>query len=349
MVALSACNGGAAGVPARTARVSEVVNVVEARQPEQSAFAPALVGLTVKTQGQVRTGTVSKARVDFSEGSIVRLSDNTLLTVEATTVTDGDLVSRFQLELGKVWISVFNHKLELQTPAGIATVRGSFAVAEVILENPNDPQSAVLLFDCLEGACTAKNDFVDTRFGNLERVVLRKDQRQVAPEAAPPERLREFLDNNRNPESQRIIPTLTAAPTRTPIFALPRPSERTATPEETRATETRVLDPRISETPTISRTIDIRPVTVDPRVTATSTPLLRDLTPIIERTPIVDSRPPTVASRPTDPPPIIRATDPPPIIRATDPPPIIRATDPPPVIRPPDPPRNNVTPVPTRR
>ena len=200
-LALNACNAPAPLEP-RSARVSEIVNIVQARHSQQQPFEPAPVGLTLRASAQVKTGAVSKARVDFSEGSIVRLSENTLLTVEELDANPSNPISRFQLMLGKIWVSVFNRQFELQTPVGVATVRGSFAIFEVVYDRPGDPESARLIVDCLEGDCTAKTDFADSRFGNLERVEVTRQQRDILPQVSPPERLREFLNNNTNPESQ---------------------------------------------------------------------------------------------------------------------------------------------------
>ncbi len=287
---LIACNP-AAPVEPRTARVSEIVNVVEARLSEQQPFGPASIGLTLRANGQVKTGAISKARVDFSEGSIVRLSENTLLTVEELDANPGDPISRFQLTLGKIWVSVFNRKFELQTPVGVATVRGSFAVFEVVYDRPNDPNSARLIVDCLEGDCAAKNDFTDARFGNLERVVVTRQQRDILPEVSPPERLREFLNNNPNPESQRIVPTLTAAPlrTRAPILPLPEtPIVRTPAPTATlepRATDTRAIETRTPEPIAVTRTLEITTTAPLLRATPTPTPGLRLSEPTIIRVP----------------------------------------------------------------
>ncbi|MBI3538385.1 MAG: FecR domain-containing protein [Chloroflexi bacterium] len=268
-LALDACNSPGA-IETRSARVSEIVNIVEARPPQQPNFSPASLGLSLKTNAQVRTGVVSKVRLDFSEGSIVRLSENTLLTVEEIAGSDGDPISRFQLTLGKIWVSVFNRTFQLDTPAGVATVRGSFAIFEVVRDNPNDPNSVKLITDCLEGECTAKNDFTLKRFGNLERVTLTREQRDAAPVPVPPERLRDFLDNNRNSSSQQIVATLTAAP------------QRTRTPEPS-STTTVIRNP--TETPIATNTVGIlRSIDVTRTVEATSTVILRATpTPTLSR------------------------------------------------------------------
>jgi hypothetical protein len=260
--------------------------------------------------------------VDFNDGSIVRLSENTLLTVEDLRVVDGGPFSRFQMELGKIWVSLFGGTFELQTPVGLATVRGSYATFEVIFAQPDDPGSLTLVMDCLEGACTAKNENVTTNLGNLERVVLTKGAREISRTAAPLDALPDFLAHNPNPESQRILPTLTAAPalTRTREPLPPATPFRTMSPRPrvvetpTAPPPTRTLEPRPTSTPETRPTLAVtRPVEI--RLTATPeprTPILRPTDPLIPR--------------PTDSPVNIRPTDP--IIpRPTDPI-IVRPTDP---------------------
>jgi len=287
---LNACDSPA-HVDPRTARVSEIINIVEARVAQQPAFAPATIGLTLVANGQVRTAAASKARLDFSEGSLVRLSEKTMLTVEELAEDSHGPISRFRLTLGKIWVSVFNRTFELETPVGVATVRGSFAVFEVLLENPADPTSLKLIMDCLEGDCTAKNDVTDRRFGNLERIEMKKTSPQIVPQPAPPEALLEFLSNNREAQSQQILPTLTAAaPQLTRTRELSRADATPTVPLDATATPiTRTIDIGAI----ITRTVEIisltRTPTSDTKPTLTPTPL-RTIsafgTRVIETTPV---------------------------------------------------------------
>ena len=199
--ASSAANGVA---PRRTAGVYEIVNIVHARPANDKPFAQATEGLVVGEGGQVQTRAASRVRLDFSEGTTVRLGADSLVTVQALTGTGNDAFSRFFLESGKVWISLFGGSFTIETPVGVATVRGSFAVFEY--DRTND----VLTVDCIEGTCTAANESVDERMGNLEGVVLRRAGRQVTRTALNANAVQDFVRNS--PEGRPVIATLTAAP-----------------------------------------------------------------------------------------------------------------------------------------
>ncbi len=132
--------------PSRTATIKEIVNKVDARASAAVAFLEAQLGLGLSVGGQVRTGDSSKTRLDFSEGTIVRLGQNTVLTVEELTTSSGNPLTRFQFEVGKLWISLFGGSMEIKTPVGVATVRGSYAVIECKV------QPVECTFDLIEGS-----------------------------------------------------------------------------------------------------------------------------------------------------------------------------------------------------
>ncbi len=149
----------------RTATIKEIVNKVDARTSAALTFLEARLGLGLNVGGQVRTGDSSKTRLDFSEGTIVRLGQDTILTVEELTTASGNPLTRFQLELGKLWISLFGGTMEIKTPVGVATVRGSYAVIEC------KAQPVECTFDLIEGS----GHFGGQPQTNMQRVVLGLD------------------------------------------------------------------------------------------------------------------------------------------------------------------------------
>src|SRR5574341_744282 len=193
---------------ARTAALSEAVNIVEARAVESEAFAPASLGYMLRAGGQVKTGDASKARLDFSDGTIVRLAQNSTFVMQSAAASDGGLLARVRLEAGKIWVSLMGGTLQVETPVGVAAVRGSFAIIQYSPGDPSNPDDDLLVVDCLEGACTAQNENVNAQLGNLERVVLnRVGSLRMTLTGADVEA---FLKEN--PEGQRLAATLTAAP-----------------------------------------------------------------------------------------------------------------------------------------
>ncbi len=207
----------------RSAAVSEIVRIVEARPSEYQSFAQVAAGYVLGGGGQVRTGAASKARLDLSDGAIVRLAQNSSFTLEAVAPSSGGVFALLKLEAGKIWINLTGGTLQVETPVGVASVRGSFAIIQYSPGDPSNPDDDLLVLDCLEGACTAQNDNVDARLGNLERVVMNNvgQMRMTLTGADVEAFLRE------NPEGQRLAATLTAAP---PATRETQPPTHTATP-----------------------------------------------------------------------------------------------------------------------
>ncbi len=254
---------------AHTAAVSEVVNLVEARAAAGEAFAQVALGYVLRDGGEVKTGDASKARLDFSDGTILRLAQNSSFVMQTITPSADGLVARIKLEAGKIWVSLTGGTLQVETPVGVAAVRGSFAVIEYSPGDPDNPDDDLLVLDCLEGDCTAQNDNVDAHLGNLERVVLnRVAHLRLTLTGADVEA---FLQDN--PESQSIIATLTAAP---PATDTPQP---TKTPQPS-FTPSLVSTGTATRAPTETRTATPAATATPPRL-VTATPIVVQTGPII--------------------------------------------------------------------
>jgi LysM repeat protein len=240
----------------RSAAVSEVVQTVETRAGEGQTYAQVTTGYVLRGGGQVRTGQASKARLDISDGTILRLAQNSSFTLEDITPFSGGVLARLQLEAGKLWVSLTGGTLQVETPVGVASVRGSFAVIQYSPGDPANPDDDLLVLDCLEGACTAQNDNVDARLGNLERVVMNHigQMRMTLTGADVEAFLRE------NPEGQRLVMTLTAALGAQTRLATPTPS---TTPQIPLASATPSNTPLAPPTATPSAT-PVPPAAVPP-------------------------------------------------------------------------------------
>lgn len=183
-----------ATIGGRTANLKEIVNTVQTRGAADKNFESANVGLTLNVGGQARTGENSKARLDFVEGTIVRLGPTTILTVEELANTNGSPLTRFQLELGKLWIALQGGTFDVKTPAGIVSVRGSYGMIEVFSDG------TVRVVD-LEGIFVHVP--TNTRLSNMKGLVLGKDTKIISDFAVPETFLIDFCDNN-----QESCPTL---------------------------------------------------------------------------------------------------------------------------------------------
>lgn len=244
---LSACAPPATPAPTavadpRSAIVGEFSGTVNGRASAAEALAPVTIGFQLKVTGEVQTGEASKARLDFSDQSILRLAANSSFVLqEVSAAENGGVFTQLELAFGKVWASLTGGALEVKTPVGVASVRGSFAVIQFVPGDPANPDDDLMVIDCLEGSCTAGNAIVVEQAGNLERLVVGRTAtlRQQLTQADVEAFLRE------NPESTRLVATLTAAPPAT----LTPTATASATTAAT-ATATNTPTPAASETST---------------------------------------------------------------------------------------------------
>jgi LysM repeat protein len=167
---------------------------------------------------------------------------------------------------------LFGGELEVETPLGVASVRGSFAVFTYDPGDPTDPTDDVLVLDCLEGDCGARGPNLNESLSNMERLVLGNNQ-TVLRFTLTGQDVQDFL--NENPESQRVVATLTAAPpVNTHTSTLP--PEASATPQST-ATPT----PVASSTPTLVIPTVVLPTATLLPPTATPINTVPPTTPIL--------------------------------------------------------------------
>ncbi len=153
--ALSSDGPGAVPTPTapevRSAQLTEFQKIVEWRAAESAAWSPASVGQTVLAGGSFQTGDEARARIDTSEGTVVRLAPRGLFRLDEFSLATSDPVTRLWIEAGKVWVSVASTlglgTFEVETPAGSAGVRGSLMSVEY------DPSTGTMTVTCLDGQC----------------------------------------------------------------------------------------------------------------------------------------------------------------------------------------------------
>lgn len=214
LLALSAC--GPKATPAATldltAVMAEISGDVQMRQAG-GAFTAAAEGARLSVGGQVQTGDDGRARLDLSTGTRVRVAPSSLFTLTANVQEGETLHTRFQLDLGRIWIILNGGSAEVTTPSGVASVRGSYLMVEVL------PEGGTRI-TCLEGTCGLRN-----ASGAVE---LNDGQSAIVTDASLPpqtgemtlEDFQDWLDHN--PEAALIVeatPTATATvpPTATPL------------------------------------------------------------------------------------------------------------------------------------
>src|SRR5262245_58308394 len=195
-----------------SAKLSELTGDVEARQTDNDAFLPASLETILETHGQVQTADDGRVRLDLSTGTIIRVGPSSIFTFIANNEVEGGLSTKIKMEAGKIFIILSGGNAEVETPSGIASVRGSYMKVEV------DPVTHDIYVTCLEGNCSASNPAGTINFsGGQSSILYHQDPvtgNWVAPNAEPMtvEEFQEWLDEN--PEAKTLfdqaMSTLTA-------------------------------------------------------------------------------------------------------------------------------------------
>jgi len=206
----------------RSAVFTVVENAVESRPAETDAYAPAAIGVTFPIGGQARTGEDGRARLDLApDGTIVRVVPNTIFTLPALEKKNDVPFTKIKLFIGQIFIILSGGELEVETPSGVATVRGSMMGVSF------NPEDGTMTATCLEGHCNLRNDSgsIDLTAGQAADIrdgILSREPRAITDteisdwfEFAP--ELNEMRD--RLPDVFRVrdrLPTRAPRPTRPP-------------------------------------------------------------------------------------------------------------------------------------
>ncbi|MBI4631586.1 MAG: FecR domain-containing protein [Chloroflexi bacterium] len=141
----------------RSAKIVEINGSVKLRLSANANWSEAVAGQDLTAGTQIQTFAESTARIDVSPGTIVRIGASTLFTVGELAGDNTQPVTRLDLLSGKLWV-ILNAALnggsfDVQTPVGVAAVRGSYLGVDYddIIQN--------MISSCLEGNCNARNNF----------------------------------------------------------------------------------------------------------------------------------------------------------------------------------------------
>lgn len=140
-------------IPVREAVISEIENTVSVRSAADQEFAPATINMEITAGGGLQTEDESRARIDLlPDGTILRVGPNSSFTLPEITEVDGQPKTIVELFFGKVYILLNGGSLDVKTPSGIASVRGS------VLSVEYDPETKRVVASCLEGHCTLEDE-----------------------------------------------------------------------------------------------------------------------------------------------------------------------------------------------
>ena len=137
----------------REAVLSDFENEVAVKSTSEGEFIPAEKGFVLTQGGSLQTGENGRARLDLKpENTIVRVAPNSSFTLSAITETEGEPKTSIELFFGKVFVLLNGGSLDVETPSGVASVRGS------LLSVSYNPSNGRVQAACLEGHCELVNE-----------------------------------------------------------------------------------------------------------------------------------------------------------------------------------------------
>jgi hypothetical protein len=180
--------------------MSEMAGTVEVKLAGQDTFTPAGPNSFLVENAQVQTGDNGRVRLDISTGTIVRVAPSSIFTLISNTPTGDGLSTRLGLILGEMFIILKGGSLEVETPSGTASVRGSYMSVSY------QPTIGSVRITCLEGHCSLSSSGgrVDITAGDSAEILGAGQPPQVG--TMSDQDIQDWLNNN--PEAQLVVPAL---------------------------------------------------------------------------------------------------------------------------------------------
>ncbi len=181
-----------AATSAREGVISEIENIVSIRKTSTDEAVAAEQGMIVLEGGIVETGDGGRVRVDLMpEGTIVRVGPNSSFQVSQLVEEGGEPKTTLELLFGKVFILLKGGTLSVETPSGVASVRGSLLSVEY------DPETKRINAACLEGDCSLQGedgDEIDIPEG--EASFIDEGELPMEPFPMDQDEVQDWLDEN---------------------------------------------------------------------------------------------------------------------------------------------------------
>ena len=191
----------------RTATLVELKREVFVRANGAAAEGAATEGQVIGVGDQARTGARSGVRLNLSEGTIVRVSEMSAFLLSELSQNAGNPFTALQLLVGKVWVILNSGSLNVETPVGVAAVRGS------LMSVSYNPGLNEIKVTCLEGTCSVI-------VAGITYALIQGQQLSAPPYGTPrletidSGQLEEWLRFNPGESSQFVPPTATPRPDR---------------------------------------------------------------------------------------------------------------------------------------
>ncbi len=182
---------------ALSAEIIEAQGDVNAQLAEQDNFIPAQIGMLLSAISHLKTGADGYSRLDLINGSIVRVGPRSHFSLEDLHEEDQGTFARLKMTVGQVWIILNGGEVEVDTPSGLAGIRGSYMGIRV--EAGSAPVTRIT---CLEGTCT-----LDTPIESITipvgQAAIAKEGEAIQLEPLNEEDLQGWLDFN--PEAANLV------------------------------------------------------------------------------------------------------------------------------------------------
>jgi hypothetical protein len=176
----------------RQAVLSEIENTVSARASSSGELIPATNGMSISTGGGVETGDQGKVRMEFKpDGTVVRVGPNSSFTIPVLTEENGEPKTKIELAFGKVFVLLQGGSLDVETPSGVASVRGSLLSVEY------DTDKGRVEATCLEGHCSLEDEDGDeVELTEGESSYIEGEDDPSDPEMIDREDIEDWLEEN---------------------------------------------------------------------------------------------------------------------------------------------------------
>ncbi len=172
---------------------------VTVRHANANEFQPAQMNETLAVRSQVNTGLESRTKIDLSSGTVIRLGPESVFTLENNHETEQGLLTRIRVDVGQIWIVLNGGTLDVETPSGLAGVRGSY------MSTGFDPKTGAARITCLEGHCSAENEAGSVEFTAGEAADLPAGGAAPIKGEMTAEEFQMWAENV--PEAVAIVPT----------------------------------------------------------------------------------------------------------------------------------------------
>lgn len=202
---LAACSSGSGDSAAEsgglTVKLTDIQGTVQVLKPEAGFFADAYLGQVLKVGDQLLTHADSTAKLEFSSGTIVRVTPLTTFVVSRLENSNNFPTAELALEVGEVFVILHGGDLTVKSQEGSATVQGSYMSVKGRL---NKLGTFII---CLEGNCRAENrvEIVDLIAGQVAE--MGGEELPIRPGRMSPKQLERWLELN--PEAEEILTAVT--------------------------------------------------------------------------------------------------------------------------------------------